>query len=401
MKILVVSQYFYPENFRINTLCKELVERGHEVTVMTAYPQYPRGEIYEGYGFDIPYDTEWNGVKIHRVKTYPRGHNVLGLLRNCVSYVVSGNRWVRQCKERYDRVFVFGLSPATLALPAVTYKKKFGSPMYYYLQDLWPESVHEVLGIRFPPLTFVINRIVNRIYKYSDTILCTSNGYVKHLQKKGVPAEKTVYWPQFCSEPDFTAAQKPAEYTEDTFNVVFTGNIGDAQGLDLVVEAAARLKGKGVRWYLVGDGRAKERLEQLAAERGVEEDVVFVGRVSEEEANRYVHFADCAYLSFQPNPLFDMILPAKLQTYLACGAPILAAAGGESAALITEARCGVATPPQVDDLVRAVQEMAALPPEERQTMADNARRYSQEHFSKDALVEQLLDWMNNADTTNT
>jgi len=401
MKILVVSQYFYPENFRINTLCRELVERGHDVTVMTGYPQYPLGEIYEGYGFDIPYEKEWNGVKIQRVKVPPRGHNALGLLRNCVGYVTAGNRWVRQCKERYDAVFVFEVSPVTVGLPAVTYKKKFGTPVFFNLQDLWPENVHEVLGIRFPPLTFVINKIVDRIYKYSDTILCTSNGYVKNLQARGVPAEKTVYWPQFCSEPDFTDAEKPAEYTEDTFNVVFTGNIGDAQGLDLVVEAAARLKGKGIRWYLVGDGRAKERLQQLVAERGVEQDVVFVGRVSEEEANRYVHFADCAYLSFQSNPLFDLILPAKLQTYLACGAPILAAAGGESAALIAEAGCGTAVPPQVDKLVEAVQEMAALSSEERQTMADNAQRYSREHFSKDALVEQLLDLMNNADTTNT
>lgn len=396
MKILVVSQYFYPEPFRINTICQELVQRGHDVTVMTAYPQYPQGEIYEGYGFDIPYETEWSGVKIHRVKTHPRGHNALGLLRNCVSYVVSGNRWVRQCKEKYDRVFVFGLSPATLALPAVTYKKKFGSPTYYYLQDLWPESVHEVLGIRFAPLTWVINRIVGRIYKYSDTILCTSKGYIGNLVAKGVPEDKLVYWPQFCTAPDFTDAVKPEIYTDDTFNVVFTGNIGDAQGLDLVVEAAAQLKGKGVRWYLVGDGRAKERLEQLAADRGVTEDVVFVGRVSEAEANRYVHFADCAYLSFQPNPLFDLILPAKLQTYLACGAPILAASGGESAALINEAQCGVAVPPQVDELVQAVQKMAALSPDERNAMANNARQYSREHFDKDALVDQLLDLMNHA-----
>lgn len=393
MKILVVSQYFYPEPFRINTICQELVERGHEVTVMTAYPQYPQGEIYTGYGFNIPYATEWNGVKVERVKVPPRGHTTWSLLRNCVRYVTAGNRWVRRCKEKYDCVFAFGLSPATLALPAVTYKKKFGVPMYYYLQDLWPESVHEVLGIRFPPLTFILNRIVRRIYKYSDTILCTTNGYVKNLQQKGVPAEKTVYWPQFCTAPDFTDAVKPAEYTDDTFNVVFTGNLGDAQGLDLVIEAAAQLKGKGIRWYLVGDGRAKARLEQKVADYGVSEDVIFVGRVSEAEANVYVHFADCAYLSFALNPLFDLILPAKLQTYLACGAPILAAAGGESAALISEAQCGVAVPPQVEDLVRAVQELAALSPEQRQAMANNARQYSREHFDKDALLDRLLDLM--------
>lgn len=396
MKILVVSQYFYPEPFRINTICQELVARGHDVTVMTAYPQYPEGEIYEGYGFDIPYETEWNGVHIHRVKTHPRGHNALGLLRNCVDYVVAGNRWVRRCKEKYDRVFVFGLSPATLALPAVTYKKKFGTPVYYYLQDLWPESVHEVMGIRFPPLTYAINRIVNCIYKHSDVILCTSNGYIQNLKGKGVPAHKMVYWPQFCMEQDFAETQKPSIYGEDTFNVVFTGNIGDAQGLDLLVETADKLKGKGVRFYLVGDGRAKERLEQLVKQRGIQDDVIFVGRVSEEEANRYVHFADCAYLSFRSNPLFDLVLPAKLQTYLACGAPILAAASGESAEVINEAQCGITVSPQVDDLVQAVQKMVSLSSEQRKTMADNARQYSKEHFDKDALINELLERMNKA-----
>ncbi len=393
MKILVVSQYFYPEPFRINAICQEMVERGHDVTVMTAYPQYPEGEIYEGYGFDIPYESSWNGVHIHRVKTYPRGHNALGLLRNCISFVVSGNRWVRRCKEKYDQVFVFGLSPATLALPAITYKKKFGSPIYYYLQDLWPESVHEVLGLRLPPLTFVINQIVNRIYKYSDVILCTSNGYVKNLQEKGVPAHKTVYYPQFCAETDFSNVEKPSFFADDAFNIVFTGNIGDAQGLDLLVEAAAQLKDQNIRWYLVGDGRAKERLERLVEKYGVQENVIFVGRVSEEEANRYVHFADCAYLSFSSNPLFDLILPAKLQTYLACGTPILAAAGGESAALIADAQCGLAVPPEVDRLVEAAQTMMQLTPKERETMANNAKKYSEEHFNKDRLLDCLLDMM--------
>lgn len=389
MRILVFSQYFYPENFRINTLCKELVERGHQVTVVTGYPQYPIGEIYEGYGFDLPYEKEWNGVHIERVKVHPRGHNALGLLRNCVDYVTAGNRWVKQCTEKYDAVFVFEVSPVTVGLPAVTYKKKFGTPVFFNLQDLWPENVHEVLGLRFPPLTFVINKIVDRIYKYSDKILCASNGFVKNLLNRGVPEEKLVFWPQFCSNPDLAEAQKPELYSEEFFNIVFTGNIGDAQGLDLLVEAARELKGKGIRWHLVGDGRAKKRLEKLAKEYGVTEDVVFVGRVSEAEANRYVHFADCAYLSFTNNPLFNMTLPAKLQTYLACGAPILAAAGGESAELIEGAGCGIAVPPELSALVDAAQKMAALPREERKKMSAASVAYYQEHFTLDRLIGEL------------
>lgn len=390
MKILVISQYFYPENFRINTLCRELVRRGHDVTVMTAYPQYPGGVIYEGYGFKIPYEKQWHGVKIHRVKTYPRGKTPLGLLSNCVSYVVSGNRWVKRCQEKYDAVFVFEVSPVTVGLPAVAYKKKFGTPIFFNLQDLWPENVHEVLGLRIPPLTWVINKIVDRIYSASDKILCTSNGFVKNLQNRGVDPEKLEFWPQFCLKPDFADSIRPDIYSSDSFNIVFAGNLGDAQGLDLLVEAARKLKGQGIRWYLVGDGRARSRLEALAQEYDVAEDVIFVGRVSEAEANRYVRYADCAYLSFQNNVLFNMTLPAKLQTYLACGTPILAAAGGESAELIKGAGCGIAVAPELDALTAAAQTMAQMPVEARRQMSENGQKYFEEHFTMDILVDRLL-----------
>ena len=395
MKILVVSQYFYPETFRVNTLCRELVARGHDVTVLTAYPQYPQGKIYDGYGFDIPYEKEWHGVKIERVKTYPRGSGPVGLLRNCVSYVLSANRWVKKCKDKFDAVYVFEVSPVTVGLPAVKYGKKFGTPVFFNLQDLWPENVHEVLGIRFAPLTYVINRIVDHIYAGSNKILCASNGFVDNLRARGVPEEKLVFWPQFCVDPDLADAKKPDVYTSDTFNVVFTGNIGDAQGLDLLVEAARELKGKGIRWYLVGDGRARSRLEKLVHEYGVQDDVVFVGRVSESEANRYVHFADCAYLSFQNNALFNMTLPAKLQTYLACGVPILAAAGGESAKVIREAECGIAVVPELEKLVDAIRKMQALPEAEKEAMSRSSRQYFEKHFTMEKLVDTLINWMNN------
>lgn len=393
MKILVISQYFYPENFRINALCVELAQRGHEVSVMTAYPQYPGGVIYEGYGFNIPYERRWNGVQIHRVKTYPRGKGAFGLLRNTVSFVLSGDRWVRKCREKFDAVFVFEVSPVTVGLPAVTYKKKFGTPVFFNLQDLWPENVHEVLGIRFPPLTWVINRVVNRIYRNSDKILCASRGFVENLKTKGVPPEKLVFWPQFSADPRSGELRKPGIYQEDAFNVVFTGNMGEAQGLDLLIEAARQLKNENIRWYLVGEGRAKANLENLVREYGLQEKVIFVGMVSESESNMYVAYADCAYLSFRDNPLFDMTLPAKLQTYLACGTPVLAAAGGESSEIINGSGCGIAVKPNAEQLVRAVLDMAGKTEEERREMANAARRYYEENFTMEDLVDRLEDMM--------
>ena len=337
MKILVITQYFYPETFRVNSLCIELVKRGHEVTVLTGFPQYPKGKIYKGYGFRKEYEHEWNGIRIERLKVLPRGKTPIGMLLNCLTFVTEGRKWVKHCAQKFDAVYVFEVSPVTVGLPAVEYKKKFGTPIYFNVQDLWPENVEVVLGIHNKFVIGKINKIVDTIYSASDKILCSSNGFVENIKARGVPAEKLVFWPQFCDEPDLTKAVKPSIYFDNVFKIVFAGNIGEAQGLDLLLETAKNLKNRNyIKFYLVGDGRARERLENAAKKEKLN-NVIFTGKVSIEEADRYIHFADCAYLSFKDNKIFNMTIPAKLQSYMACGTPILAAVGGESADIITAA----------------------------------------------------------------
>ncbi len=388
MKILVVSQYFYPETFRVNTLCAELVRRGHDVTVLTGYPQYPQGKIYDGYGFNKPYETEWNGVKIERIKMRPRGKTPFGLLWNCYSFVHEGKKWVRKCKVKYDAVYVFEVSPVTVGLPAVAYKKKFGVPIYFNVQDLWPENVEIVLGINNRLVIGAINKIVDKIYSASDKILCSSQSFLENIANRGVPEDKLVFWPQFCAEPNFTNVCKPECYSDEYFNIVFTGNIGEAQGLDLLVDTAAKLKETNIRWFLVGDGRAKEKLEKRVTENNLEGTVTFVGKVSEEEANRYIHYADCAYLSFKKNKLFDMTLPAKLQSYMACGTPIIAAAGGESARVIKEAECGFVCEQDADKLAEMLQN-TVLSAMDLNRMRLLAKKYFDEHFAMDLVIGEL------------
>ena len=395
MKILIVSQYFYPETFRVNTLAAELVKRGHKVTVLTGYPQYPLGEIYKGYGFDIPYEKEWNGVRIERVKMRPRGHSALSMLRHCLSFVYQGNKWVRKCKVKYDAVYVFEVSPVTVGLPALKYKKKFGTPVFFNVQDLWPENVEEVLGIHNKLIIGGINKIVDRIYRESDMILCSSRGFVKNIANRGVPKEKLAFWPQFCLAPQLQNTVPPPCYDKDCFNIVFTGNLGDAQGLDLLVETARKLKGKKIRWFLVGDGRARERLEGLVKSYGLEQNVIFVGKVSEQEANLYVHYADCAYLSFKNCKLFDLTIPAKLQTYLACGVPILGAVGGESAEIINEANCGLVSDREVLPLAKAVDELYNTPKEKLLFFRENAKQCYHTMFSMDDIITRLENYMEN------
>lgn len=395
MNILIVTQYFYPETFRVNTLAKELVKRGHEVTVLTGYPQYPKGEIYPGYGFNIPYEKKWNGVNIERIKMRPRGHNAVGLLMNCITFVTEGYKWVDKCNVKYDAVYVFEVSPVTVGLPAIRYKKKFGTPVFFNVQDLWPENVEEVLGIKNKIVIGVINHIVDKIYRESDKILCSSKGFVENIANRGVPREKLVFWPQFCEEPDFTGMTKPECYEEKYFNIVFTGNIGDAQGLDLFVDAAELLRDEPVRWHLVGDGRAKARLMGIVKEKSLEEIVMFHGKVSEQEANRYVKFADCAYLSFRDCKLFDLTIPAKLQTYLACGTPILGAVGGESAEIIRKAKCGYVVDKNATSIADRVKKMLATGCECEKCFRKDAIRFFELNFGKEKMIDSLeREWGN-------
>ncbi|MBR5321981.1 MAG: glycosyltransferase family 4 protein [Clostridia bacterium] len=393
MKILIVTQYFYPETFRVNTLCEELVKRGNEVTVLTGYPQYPRGEIYDGYGFKVPYEKEWKGAKIERIKVLPRGKTPLGLLLNCYTFVAEGKKWVKKCKEKFDAIYVFEVSPVTVGLPAVAYKEKFGTPIFFNVQDLWPENVEIVLGIRNKLIIGVINRIVDKIYSASDKILCSSKSFVKNIAERGVSEEKLVFWPQFCSESGVESKEKPECYTDEYFNIVFAGNIGEAQGLDLLVDTAEKVKETKVRWYLAGDGRAKDRLEKRVKDKGLDNRVFFVGKLSEQEADRYIHFADCAYLSFKKNKLFDMTLPAKLQSYMACGTPIIAAAGGESARVIEEAECGFVCEQDADALAKMIEEKV-LKSNCLATMGENARKYYETNFSMDKVIDKLENLMN-------
>lgn len=393
MKILVITQYFYPETFRVNTLCIELAKRGHDVTVLTGFPQYPQGKIYDGYGFRKPYQKEWNGIKIERIKMRPRGKTPIGLLLNCWSFVLEGKKWVKKCNIRYDAVYVFEVSPVTVGLPAVAYKKKFDTPIFFNVQDLWPENVEVVLGIHNKFVISVINKIVDKIYSASDRILCASNGFVQNIAARGVSREKLVFWPQFYSNPDFEKAVKPSIYDNNSFNIVFAGNLGYAQGLDLLIDAAILLKNEKIKWFLVGDGHAKEGLQQRVFENKLQNQICFVGKVSEEEANRYIHFADCAYLSLIDNKLFELTIPAKLQTYMACATPVLAVVSGESANIIRQAECGFVCEPNAKTLCEVIQS-AARASQELVHMGDNGRVYFEKHFDIKMLLDELETMMN-------
>ena len=329
--ILVVSQYFYPEAFRINDMCCEWVKRGYKVTVLTGIPNYPKGKFFKGYGWFKKRREKWNGIEIIRIPLLPRGKTPLGLVLNYYSFVISGFFWRCFTRLKADMVFTFEISPMTQALVSVGYSKRRKIPHYIYVQDLWPDNVEILTGIHSPLVINPLNRMVNRIYKNSDKIFATSPAFVKEIQKR-IPGEedKVIYWPQYAEDYYEPLPKKavPELAEEHRFKVIFTGNIGQAQGLDVLPRTARYLKDRGekdVCFVIVGEGRHKQQLLDNIARHDVADMFILLGYHPSERIPELLASCDAAFVSFLPNKVFVNTIPAKLQSYMACGMPLLAA----------------------------------------------------------------------------
>lgn len=389
MKILIISQYFYPENFRINDLAVELKKRGHIITILTGLPNYPKGEYFEGYSNKKNNDEIWNGIPIYRCKLRPRKTGSVNLIRNYLSFVIEANKKLKELENQdFDLIYVFEVSPITVALPAIKFKKKKKIPIVINIQDLWPENIIAVTGITNPIIIGFVNKMVNYIYKHCNLILTASPSFVDKIKDRIKNKDKVKYWPQYSIVSK--TSEDVSLYNKDFFNIVFTGNIGEAQGIDLAIEAAKVLKDKKIYWHFVGDGRNKEKLEEMVKEYGVEERVIFHGFHPEKEIPKYLKDADAALLILKPNPIFEMTIPAKLQTYLACGVPILGCVSGEGKRIIEESDAGIVSQEiSVEALVNACQKFISLNSNDLNAYKDKAFRYGDNNFNKLELIVKL------------
>lgn len=397
-RILVISQYFYPEEFRINDICEEWVKRGHEVTVITGIPNYPQGKFFEGYGLGKKRTEVYKGIHIVRLPLIPRGKRAVTLVLNYFSFVISGFFWKIFTRIKADQVFIFEVSPMTQALLGVWYARRRKIPCYIYVQDLWPENVEHVAGIHNRLIIGSIDRMVNYIYRNCKRIFATSPSFVRNIESRSSAwngkVSKVAYWPQYA-EDFYKPVEKPAgkrSSERDCFQVVFTGNIGYAQGLDIFPAAAEILKRKGIscRFMIVGDGRYREELESEIASRNVADMFCMPGRKPPREISEILAEGDVAYISFANHPLFAKTIPAKLQSYMACGIPVLASATGETKRIIDEAACGMTC--EMGDheaLAEGIERFMNMPEEGRLRMGQNALEYSARHFDKKKLLDVM------------
>lgn len=393
--ILVISQYFYPEQFRINDICAEWVKRGYKVTVLTGIPNYPQGTFFKGYNLTHKRTEEWKGVRIIRIPLIPRGCNAVNLTANYLSFVVSGFIWKSLTDIKADFVFTFEVSPMTQALIGVWYAKKHHIPHYLYVQDLWPENVEIVTGVHSPLVLRPIGKMVDYIYQNCTKIFATSPSFVREICKRGVPEKKVHYWPQYAEE--FYMPMKASKNRDSRFTITFTGNIGYAQGLDILPKVAEQLKKENinVKFLVVGDGRYREEFETEIEKRNVSDMFELTGRKEPEEIPQILADSDAAFLSFMDNPLFSMTIPAKLQSYMACGVPIIAAVSGETKRIIEEAKCGVCCDiGNVEALSNSIDWLVEQKKSGLKKMSGNAIEYYRKKFDKEKLmnrIEEILD----------
>lgn len=390
--ILAVTQYFYPENFRINDICLEWINRGYKVTVITGIPNYPKGKFYKGYGFFRKRRENYLGINIIRIPIIPRGKSSMTLVMNYLSFVISGWLWKIFTRIKADIVFNFEVSPMTQALPAVWYAKRRKIPSFVYIQDLWPDNVQVVGGIQSRKVLKYLENITNYIYRKSSRLLVTSESFKNILISRGVSKNKIIYWPQYAE--NYSMIGLLENYYENYFKIMFTGNIGDAQGLEILPEVAVLLSKQGymdkIRFILIGDGRSRIKLEERIDSLGIGKMFIFEGQKLSIEIPSYLANADVAFLSFADNDLFRMTIPAKLQTYLVCGKPILAVAKGETQRIIHEADNGYCSNPGdtealYDNIIKFLESEESL----ISRFAKNSKLYAEQKFNKQKLMNQL------------
>ena len=394
-RILVVTQYFYPESFRINDMCQEWVKRGYTVTVVTGIPNYPTGKFFEGYGLTKKRHEIWKGIEIYRIPLIPRGSSSIGMVFNYLSFMLSGMIAGKLMKIKADYVFSFEVSPMTQVLAGISFAKKLGVPHYLYVQDLWPENVITVTGIKNPIVIKPINKMVDYIYKNTDHIFATSPSFVDAICERRVKVDrnKVHYWPQYAEDFYRPSEKKTiAEIPDDnSFKVIFTGNIGTAQGLDILPKVAELLKEEKIKFVMVGDGRNLKDFNKEVEQHGVQSLFVMIPRQPAERIPELLAACDVGFISFQKDELWAKTIPAKLQSYMACGMPIVASAEGETERIINEAGCGVCS--RIGDEKKLSENIKKVMKADLSKMGDKSLSYCIENFNKKSLMDLMDNYL--------
>lgn len=396
MRILIVSQYFWPENFRINDLAQELVQRGHSVTVLTGIPNYPAGSVFDAYQQNPKAFGRYGGATVCRVPMLARGHGAVRLFLNYLSFVVGASIWGpwRLKDQPADVIFVFEPSPVTVGLPAVLLGRIKRAPVVFWALDLWPETLAAIGVVRSPRVLGWIGHLVRFIYERCTLVLGQSSSFLGSIAKYCSDTEKIRYFPSWAEEvfnqPNLVPAHE-VPVREGVYNILFAGNVGEAQDLPAVLAAAESLRhNASIRWLIVGDGRKSDWLRGEVERRGLQDSFLLLGRFPVERMPSFYAHADALLVSLKKDPVFSMTIPGKVQSYLMAGVPLLGMLDGEGAKVITEAKAGlVCAAGDAGGLAAAVLKMAAMSVDQRRQLGLNGRAFAQKEFGRGLLMDRL------------
>lgn len=402
MKICIFTNHFYPEDFKVNDIAFELSKLGHEITVLTAIPDYPKGKFYEGYSLFKRRREVVNGVNIIRLPIIPRGKGgAIRLVLNYVSYYIclSIFTFFHSFRNKYDRIFVHLTSPFFIGLCAKKLSKRQNIPLLFWVLDLWPESLISAGGISNPFIIKPQVRMVQKVYNQCSKILISSKGFEKSICEKGNYKNKLLYFPNWAEDVkgesptdfDINKIEPFASKTEDDFILLFAGNIGEAQNLNAVLEAAKLLKKeKRIKFVFVGDGRRKETLEQFARENDLHDTVFFLGRYPITTMPVFMNASDVLMFSLKDELCFNLTVPAKVQFYMSQGKPVLAMINGDGADLVEEAKCGFsANAGNSEEFAAAIEALSKMTKEELGKLGHNGKEFYENNFTKQQRINQL------------
>lgn len=400
LKIAVVSQYFFPENFIINDIVRELGSLGAHVEVFTGKPNYPTGEVFPGYHAHGTVEDHFaDTIAVHRAPLRPRGQGgAKNLILNYLSFVANGVRyfWPHARRKKFDIYFVFAPSPITSVIPALAMKCAHRAPVYLWVQDLWPESLEATGFIKNKSLLSLVGQLVRGLYWAVDVLLVQSRAFIEPV-KRYARADKISYYPNsyLHQSESCEAGVLPGSLTDllrSNFCVVFAGNLGSAQALPTIIETARILKAEQsqARIVMVGTGSKAAWLLEEKTRLGLD-NLIVAGAYPRSAMSELFDLSSALLVTLKRDEIFSFTIPSKVQAYLAAGRPIIGSLDGEGARVIDDAGAGVTCPAEdAGELAACIRTLQAMPAEDRAYMGAQARAYFLKNFELKAQCKALL-----------
>lgn len=398
MRLLIWTQYFWPENFRINEMILAMKQKGLHVSVVTGKPNYPDGLIFKGYNSYRLHREDFNGIEVIRLPIIPRGSNSpLRLSLNYLSFIISGFIFapLTLLNRKIDLIFVYAPSPLIQALPAIFIAWLKRAQLVVWVQDLWPESLSATGYINNKWLLKPVELLVRIIYKYSDSILIQSPAFLTSVERLVRDGRKIHFFPNTAEPMQHSKTNSGnnhlIEELKNSFSVVFAGNIGVAQSISTIVDAAELLsQDKGIRLYIIGSGSKEEWLKREVSLRNLG-NIIIVGRLPFEEMSAIFEASSALLVTLKGDKHLSTTIPSKIQSYLSSGKPIIASMDGEGARIVTEASAGlVCAAEDSKALAASIRKLSLMNTSELKLMGENGLCYFMTHFEQSKKLDELI-----------